>query len=75
MTDDEIADKHAHVGMDGQEETAMHKREEDKDDEEQDHDPVDENNLFGLSAEELERAAMELERGDGPGMYEEVEEG
>ena len=78
VTDDEVADKHAHVGMDGQEEIAMHKRKEDKDDEEQDHDPVDEDNLFGLSAEELKKTAteLELERRDGAGLYEDpVEEG
>ena len=82
MTDDEVADKHAHVGMDGQEETAMHKREEDKDDEEQDHvsDPVDEDNLFDLSPEELKETtkALELglERRDGAGLYDDsIEEG
>ena len=82
VTDDEVADKHAHVGMDGQEETAMHKREEDKDDKEQDHvsDAVDEDNLFGLSAEELKETAkvleLGLERRDGAGLYDEpIEDG
>ena len=78
----EVADKHAHVGMDGQEETAMHKREEDKDDKEQDHVSiaVDEDNLFDLGPEELKEAAkaleLRLERRDGAGLYDEsIEEG
>ena len=66
--------------------TAMHEREEDRDEVEQAHvsDDVNEANLFDLGPEELEQAAVKLElelvRRDGAGIYDEslietIEEG